>query len=189
MSSIQDQFFSYVNKLDKDLDKYPSLIKLENRVGVRKAYGAVGFVVVYFLMIFLNFGGIGQLFANVAGFIIPGYYSLLALVTESKADDTQLLTYWVVFAFFSVIEFWTKAILYWFPFYYFFKTIFLLYIGLPHFGGAQLVFHNFLKPVAAKIRASRSSNASSASENLKEKINEAVEAKARSSGVEHQKLT
>ena len=42
-------------------------------------------------MIFLNYGG--QLLTNLAGFLIPGYYSLNALFTATKVDDTQWLTY------------------------------------------------------------------------------------------------
>jgi len=34
----------------------------------------------------------GQLLVNLAGFVIPGYYSLEALFSVSKTDDTQWLT-------------------------------------------------------------------------------------------------
>jgi hypothetical protein len=34
----------------------------------------------------------GQLLVNFAGFVIPGYYSLEALFSVSKTDDTQWLT-------------------------------------------------------------------------------------------------
>jgi len=41
-------------------------------------------------LVFFNFGG--QVLTNFAGFIIPGYYSLDALFSSSKVDDTQWLT-------------------------------------------------------------------------------------------------
>lgn len=123
--------------------------------------GAVG---VYFILIFLNVGGLGQLLSNIAGFVIPGYYSLVALETSTTADDTALLTYWVVFAFLNVIEFWSRAILYWVPFYYLFKTVFLVYIGVPAFGGAQLVYVNFIKPLAHNLIAKGKPFASQVSE-------------------------
>jgi receptor expression-enhancing protein 5/6 len=47
-------------------------------------------IATYFFFIFFNIGG--QLLTNVAGFVIPGYYSLEALFTVGKADDTQWLT-------------------------------------------------------------------------------------------------
>jgi receptor expression-enhancing protein 5/6 len=45
---------------------------------------------VYAFFIFFNIGG--QLLTNLAGFIIPGYYSLEALFSVGKSDDTQWLT-------------------------------------------------------------------------------------------------
>lgn len=96
----------------------------------------------------LNFGGIGQLLSNIAGFVIPGYYSLVALKTTTKDDDTKLLTYWVVFAFINVIEFWSNTILYYVPFYYLIKTGFLIY--LSSFGGSTLVYNSVIKPLSDK---------------------------------------
>lgn len=89
--------------------------------------------------------------SNIAGFVVPGYYSLVALQTTTTADDTQLLTYWVVFAFLNVVEFWSKAILYWIPFYWLFKTIFLLYIGIPVTGGAVQVYNGIVAPIAERV--------------------------------------
>lgn len=122
------------------------LLMFEQQTGLPRSYAVLGFGVVYFVMIFLNVGGIGQLLSNVAGFVIPGYFSLIALETKGKDDDTELLTYWVVFAFLNVIEFWSRAILYWVPFYFFIKTIFLIYIGVPAFGGARLIYANVIRP-------------------------------------------
>lgn len=111
-------------------------------------------VVVYFVLIFLNVGGIGQLLSNIAGFVVPGYYSLHALRTPGTDDDTKLLTYWVVFAFLNVVEFWSKAILYWIPFYWLFKTFFLLYIGIPAFGGAVAVYNGVIAPISDQLLSS-----------------------------------
>lgn len=55
-----------------------------------KTYAVIGVVTLYFFFIVFNLGG--QLLTNLAGFIIPGYYSLEALFTASKSDDTQWLT-------------------------------------------------------------------------------------------------
>jgi hypothetical protein len=57
---------------------------------VPKVYVVGGLGFVYFFLIFLNYGG--QLLTNLAGFIIPGYYSMNALFTVTKIDDTQWLT-------------------------------------------------------------------------------------------------
>ena len=126
-----------------------------------KAYAVAGFVGLYLLLVAFNLGG--QLLTNVAGFVIPGYYSLAALFTTTSRDDTQWLTvrfccllatdqifravafgfgtdwlssphtqYWVVFAFLTVIES-LISVVYWFPFYFMFKLVFLLWLSLPTF--------------------------------------------------------
>lgn len=101
-------------------------------------------------MIFLNFGGIGQLLSNLAGFVLPGYLSLKALKTKTSSDDTKLLTYWVVFAALQIVEFWSKTILYWVPAYFLFKTLFLVYIALPSTNGAELIYNSLLAPLSDK---------------------------------------
>lgn len=102
-------------------------------------------------MVFLNLGGIGQLLSNLAGFALPGYLSLKALKTKTTSDDTQLLTYWVVFASLQIVEFWSKTILYWIPAYFLFKTLFLIYIALPSTNGAELIYKTILAPLTDRF--------------------------------------
>lgn len=45
-----------------------------------------------------------------------------ALETPKKEDDTKWLTYWVVFAVFTIVEFFSDYILCWFPVYWLFKV-------------------------------------------------------------------
>ncbi|ONH68134.1 Protein YOP1 [Cyberlindnera fabianii] len=149
MSDFASQIQSHLKGIDAFAGNH-ILTQFEQASGLPRSYAIVGAGVLYFFLIFINVGGIGQLLSNIAGFVIPGYLSLKALNTESTKDDTELLTYWVVFAFLNVIEFWSKAILYWIPFYWFMKTIFLLYLSLPQFGGAQVVYGALIKPLADK---------------------------------------
>ena len=72
------------------LSKYPALNNLERQTSVPKVYAILGLVGVYFFLIFFNIGG--AFLVNIAGFIIPSYYSLNALFSASKVDDTQWLT-------------------------------------------------------------------------------------------------
>lgn len=157
MSSPQDRVQQYVNQLDKELSKYPALNNLEKSTSVPKAYAVIGLVTLYFFLIVFNLGG--QLLTNIAGFLIPGYYSLEALFTTSKTDDTQWLTYWVVFALFTVIES-LVSVVYWFPFYYTFKFVFLLWLSLPAFKGADIIFRSFLSPTLGRYFHSSGSTAS-----------------------------
>jgi hypothetical protein len=55
---------------------------------VPKVYAILGLGALYFFLIFFNIAG--EFLVNIAGFIIPGYYSLNALFSASKVDDTQV---------------------------------------------------------------------------------------------------
>jgi receptor expression-enhancing protein 5/6 len=147
MSTAQEKAQTYLANIDKELSKYPALNNIEKQSGVPKAYAAIGLAALYFFLVVFNLGG--QLLTNFAGFIIPGYYSLQALFTSNTKDDTQWLTYWVVFAFFTVLESFIN-IVYWFPFYFVFKFVFLLWLSLPPFHGAQIIFRSFLQPTLGR---------------------------------------
>lgn len=70
------------------LSKYPALNNFEKQTSVPKVYAILGLAGLYFFLIFFNIAG--EFLVNIAGFIIPGYYSLNALFTTSKVDDTQV---------------------------------------------------------------------------------------------------
>jgi len=165
--SFQERVQHHISQADKELSKYPALNNFEKQTNVPKVYLFLGLGAVYFFLVFFNLGG--QFLVNVAGFTIPAYYSLGALFSVGKADDTQWLTYWVVYAFLTVFESAVNAV-YWFPFYYTFKFVLVLWLALPQFGGAQIVFRSFIQPVFSRYFSS----SQSASANLRSKADSAV---------------
>jgi len=60
----------------------------EKQTSVPKVYMILGLVSVYFFLIFFNIGG--EFLVNLLGFAIPGYFSMSALFTANKTDDTQV---------------------------------------------------------------------------------------------------
>ena len=76
---------------------------LEDNTGVQRLY--IGYAIIGLVVTWLAFGFGAQLLANCIGFLYPAYCSIQALESGHKNDDTQWLTYWVVFAAFSVIEY------------------------------------------------------------------------------------
>ncbi|QDS70177.1 ER membrane protein DP1/Yop1 [Venturia effusa] len=158
--SIQDRAQHSISQLDKELSKYPALTNFEKQTSVPKVYIVLGLGALYFFLVFFNIAA--NFLVNTVGFAIPAYYSLDALFTTKTADDTQWLTYWVVYAFLSFFESAVNAV-YWFPFYYTFKFVLVLWMALPQTSGAQVVFRSFLQPVFARYFSSTAST----SENLK----------------------
>ncbi|PSN71207.1 hypothetical protein BS50DRAFT_631208 [Corynespora cassiicola Philippines] len=154
--SIQDKAQAHLSQLDKELSKYPALNNFEKQTSVPKAYAILGLAGLYFFLVFFNIAG--AFLVNIAGFIIPGYYSLSALFSTTKADDTQWLTYWVVYAFLTVFESAVNAV-YWFPFYYTFKFVLVLWMSLPQTSGAQIIFRSFLQPVFSRYFSESGSTA------------------------------
>ncbi|CAG8473739.1 11818_t:CDS:2 [Paraglomus brasilianum] len=144
MEGIQSQFKSYNAQLDKELSKYTIFNTVEKRTNVPKTYLALGVGAFMFVLIFFDFAG--QLLSNLVGWVYPAYRSFKAIETTEKTDDTQWLTYWAVYGFVALVEFFSNLILYWVPFYYLIKTLFFLWLFLPQFKGAQTLYTRFLRP-------------------------------------------
>jgi receptor expression-enhancing protein 5/6 len=89
-----------------------------------------------------------------------------AIESATKDDDTQWLTYWVIFALFNVAEFASDTIVGWFPIYWLLKVshsdlvpgqaslylqcAFMVYLWLPSTRGATYLYMKFVRPFVAK---------------------------------------
>ncbi|KAI7825139.1 TB2/DP1, HVA22 family-domain-containing protein, partial [Gamsiella multidivaricata] len=154
----------YNAQLDKELSKYPQLNQFQAVTGVPKTYVVVGAGAFVFLMIFFNFAG--KLLSNLLGWVYPAYRSFKALETPQTDDDKQWLTYWTVYGFVSILESFTDILLYWFPFYFFLKTVFLLWLMIPSFNGAATIYNRVLRPFLVQHK----SEIDASYQNLKAKV-------------------
>lgn len=119
---------------------------------VQKEYIVLGVGSLLAIIVFFGIGA-GSL-CGITGFVYPAFKSFYAIESKMKGDDQQWLIYWVVFAFFSVIETFSDFLLYWIPFYYAFKLAFLLWMMLPQTMGARFLYETFLKNLLKKNESS-----------------------------------
>ncbi|XP_070816287.1 receptor expression-enhancing protein 6 isoform X1 [Chaetodon trifascialis] len=148
-SSIKDRADKFLNEKNVVTD---FLGKVEDKTGIKKKIIAVGAVSLTGLYLVYGYGA--SLLCNLIGFVYPAYYSVKAIESLNKEDDTKWLTYWVVYGVFSLGEFFSDIFLYWFPFYYAFKCLFLLWCMAPmSWNGSQIIYNKVVRPIFLRHEA------------------------------------
>jgi len=86
------------------------------------------------------------LIVDLVGFVYPAYESFKSMDSGSQ-DDTQWLTYWVVFSFVSIFEslfgFFVNII----PFYFWIKIAAIIWMYYPTTRGAETIYEQALRPL------------------------------------------
>jgi len=130
--------------IEDDLRFFAPLAKLEQDVGfpliqIVGAATTVGSLIASMIV------GPG-IVCNLTGIFYPAYASYKAIKSDEKDDDTQWVTYWVVFAFMTIIETFSEFILQIFPYYYFLKYLFVVWLFSPATFGADMIYKQVVKP-------------------------------------------
>jgi len=155
-------FTDQLNALDAELNKYPALRDLEAKTKVPKAYGVLGLGVSSVVLIFFNILGLAQPVSNLIGWALPAFLSVRAIESPQSNDDKQWLTYWVVFGLLNLAEsMGIRAILYWLPMYFVFKTLIIIYLMLPATRGAEVLYYNVVRPLVGSVKARTQSSSAS----------------------------
>jgi receptor expression-enhancing protein 5/6 len=147
LQKYKDQAVKFLNEKNSVTDV---LAMVEEKTGAPRLYVAGGLLA--FTVLWLVWGYGAQLLCNMIGFVYPAYASMKALESRNKDDDTKWLTYWVVFAVFSIVDFFTDIVLSWFPVYWLFKCAFLVwcFAPLPMMNGACFIYGKIIRPFFLK---------------------------------------
>ncbi|KAJ8659930.1 hypothetical protein O0I10_004523 [Lichtheimia ornata] len=168
VDGVQAKVREGLAKLDSELSQYKYCNELERRTGVPKSYVVLGGGAVIFVMIFFNLAG--KFLTSLISWAYPAYASFKAIESSSSADDKQWLVYWTVIGFVQLVEFFAGIILYYFPMFYLIKTLFVLWLALPQFRGAEVLYGRFLRPYLLNAQSDIDKHA----EQLRQKVGEAV---------------
>ncbi|RHZ77028.1 hypothetical protein Glove_186g169 [Diversispora epigaea] len=87
---------------------------------------------------------------NFAGFLYPAYASFKAIKVNDTKSITPWLMYWIVMAFFSVAEAIIDKFIFWLPFYYEFKMLFVLWLIMPQTQGATFLYQSLVDPTLTR---------------------------------------
>eukprot|EP00606_Chrysophyceae_sp_TOSAG23-5_P000119 GSChrysophyteH2.ASY1.ANO1.960.1 assembled CDS len=83
---------------------------------------------------------------DLVAYLYPAYASVRAIETDETDDDTQWLTYWLVFSLFKMIEGVADSLLQYIPLYMVAKCAFLVWCFHPSFNGATVCYQAVIRP-------------------------------------------
>jgi receptor expression-enhancing protein 5/6 len=91
-------------------------------------------------------GYISALVCNVLTIPYPIYASFKAIESSDKKDDTQWLTFWIIWACTTLLESMTDIIMFWIPLYFELKLGFFILLQLPKLNLSETIYRSYLKP-------------------------------------------
>jgi len=162
---IRQEFVSRISFFENKVSKM-WLFKMLVQLGIPPFYLFVALIVVSGMMFRNMYKKSVYLLCNLVGVVYPTYKSIQTIDLSTTNDDEkekvsnssitvfneqkQWLTYWVVYGWLQVADYWSNWLLEMFPGYNLFKLIFLYWAQNGRSRGATLIFEKILRPLLKK---------------------------------------
>lgn len=159
------------NNPKKEISLYDKWIEqmqiIQNKTGINGNY-VIG--ILLFSIICVSLGYLDRFITNMVGILYPAFWTIKSIETKGE-DDKHWLTYWVVFASFTIIDLFSGFILKFIPFYFFFKIIFLIWLFMPNSKGCDIVYHLLVVRVFKSFEQNIDQATDKLTENFKDIVN------------------
>ena len=147
---MSTQIASILDLIRNEINKNPKLKKLSDAFECQTKISTENIVLgVAIVALFMLFSGYGAgMICHLASFAYPFYFTLVTLSQSKKGPASQFwLVYWIVYGFLGVLETILGVFLKQVILYYPFKLLFCLWLYLPQFKGADIVYSKVIVPL------------------------------------------
>ncbi|KAI9344586.1 TB2/DP1, HVA22 family-domain-containing protein [Obelidium mucronatum] len=141
-------------KIDNSLHQAPIIVEIAYLTKLRHVY-VLAYVIVavlYVILVAANIFGGFLTYCLAIGW--PIIQSLRAAKECKKESVQQWLSYWIILALFTLVEYGGNRLLSLFPFYYFIKLVFILWLIIPYFRGSLIIYNVLLENILPLISES-----------------------------------
>ena len=147
-----------------EFEKIKPLKTLSEKTGLKVSYIMAVFSLILLIFVLLEYGSF--IITSLLGFLYPAYMSFKAVESTGTDDDTQWLTYWVVYSFFTVFNDMIIYCLGFIPFYYIVKAVLYVWMFHPRTKGAVLLYAKVIRPLLQKYEGKIDSYSRAAEEGV-----------------------
>jgi len=146
LEKIPDSVKIHLRNLEAQLNQVPQLQMVEEKIKVPKLFLVLGVGLLFVIFLMCDLGG--EILSNLTGLIYPALESFKTVEGGSVEQQRFWFSYWVIFGLLNSIEFIAPSEV--IPFYFVFRTAFLIWLFNPFTMGANLIYQHAIKKLLPK---------------------------------------
>ena len=142
MSEEEDQDNENQISLLEKWEKQMNLI--QEKTGIKGIFVILG---LFLCVLFVYFNIFDSIITNLVGTLYPLFWTIKSLEQKKIEEQKKWLTYWVVFAFFILVDMSSIVIVKFIPFYFVIKILFLMWLFMPGSSGCEIIYYLVVKKI------------------------------------------